>query len=70
MLRYTLSVKKVKYEKVFTFLSSNLSLHSLVQTVANTRDSLLHLNLSNVNCCSMYHGLQLIKTLNIIYEDS
>ena len=67
MLRYTLSVKKLKYEKVFTFLSSNLSLHSLVQTVANTRDSLLHLNLSNVNCC-MYHGLPLIKS--ITYEDN
>ena len=70
MLRYTLSVKEVKNKKVLTFLSSNLSLHSLVQTVANTRDSLLHLNLSNVNCCNMYHGLRLIKTLNIIYEDS
>ena len=60
MLRHTLSVRKVKfYEKALTFLSKDpLLLLDVIKTIADTRNSLLHLDLARVNC-SEYSALPL-----------
>jgi len=48
ILRHSLSVKKVMlYRKSLRFLNNN---PNFIKTIVQTRNSLLHLNLTNVNC--------------------
>jgi len=58
MLRHSLSVKKVKLhsKKAIRFLNAN---PDVIKTVGQTQNSLLNLNLTNVNC-TVYHGNPLV----------
>ena len=57
MLRHSLSVKKVMlYRKSLRFLNDN---PNVIKTIVQTRNSLLNLNLTNVNC-TLYHGHPLL----------